>query len=235
MLENKEVVALIPARGGSKGLPRKNILEMAGKPLIAWSIIQAKQSDIIDRVVVSTDDKEITEIADSFGAEIPFVRPKELATDEAKGLDVILHALRWFKEHGQTADIITVLQPTSPLRLPADIDNSLDFFLEREADAVVSVCKTEHHPYWSNVLPEDKCMKDFIRNDVDKKNREELPEYYRLNGAIFIAKADFMIQNESYYGDNTYAYVMPEDRSIDIDSHLDFRLAGLLMENRIHG
>ncbi len=234
MLEEKEIVALIPARGGSKGLPRKNVLEMAGKPLIAWSIIQAQQSNIIDRVVISTDDKEITEVADSFGAEIPFVRPKELATDEAKGIDVILHALRWLREHRQAVDIIVVLQPTSPLRLTEDIDNSLNLFLEREADAVVSVCRTEHHPYWSNVLPEDKCMKDFIRNEADKKNREELPEFYRLNGAIFITKADFMIQNEGYYGDNTYAYIMPAERSIDIDSHLDFRLAGLLMENSIN-
>jgi len=235
MYKSKNILGLIPARGGSKGLPRKNIKLLLGKPLITWTIEQALASKYLDRVVVSTDDKEIAEISKKYGAEVPFLRPRELATDEAKGIDVILHAINWLKENDKQKqyELIILLQPTSPLRTREDIDKAIEFLFLKEAEAIVSVCEVDHHPLWANTLPEDGCMKDFIRQEIMNKNRQELPVFYRLNGAIYIAYCDYLQKQKSFFGKKTFVYIMPKSRSMDIDDEVDFKLAQILVKNNI--
>ena len=231
MINSKNVLAIIPARGGSKGLPGKNIKELCGKPLIAWSIKQAKSCSDIDRVVVSTDDNQIALAAEKYGAKAPFVRPVELANDTASTIDVIFHAINWFKEHEDfQAEYILLLQPTSPLRSGKDIDGAIQTLKDKDARAVVSVCETDHHPLWSNILPENGNMKDFLRPEILNKLRQDLPVFYRLNGAIYLAESDYLLAHNGFFGPNTFAYKMPKSRSVDIDSDLDFKLSQLLFE-----
>jgi CMP-N,N'-diacetyllegionaminic acid synthase len=230
MYKDKRIVGLIPARGGSKGLPRKNVLPLNGKPLIAWTIEQAKASEHIDRVIVTTDDEEIASVARAHGADVPFLRPKELASDTAKAIDVILHALSWLEiNDNDRYDVFVLLQPTSPLRTTVDIDNAVRLLFSKDAHAVVSVCETEHHPFWSNMLPADGSLDGFLRPDIMNKNRQELPTYYRLNGAIHAAYCDYLRTSRTFFGKDTYAFVMPSERSVDIDSKIDFQLAELLI------
>jgi N-acylneuraminate cytidylyltransferase/CMP-N,N'-diacetyllegionaminic acid synthase len=233
--KGKNILGLIPARGGSKGLPRKNIKPLLGKPLIAWTIEQALASKYLDRIVVSTEDKEIAEVSKKYGAEIPFIRPKELAVDKARGIDVVLHAIDWLRESNKRKqyDLIMLLQPTSPLRKCEDIDKSIELLFLKEAKAIVSICEVDHHPLWSNTLPEDGCMKDFIRKEIMNKNRQELPVFYRLNGAIYLAYCMYIEEQKSFVGKDTFAYIMPKNRSIDIDDEIDFKLAEILMKNNI--
>ena len=235
MYKRKTILGLIPARGGSKGLPRKNIKSLLGKPLIAWTIEQALASKYLDRVVVSTNDKEIAEISKKYGAEIPFMRPKELAEDNAKGIDVVLHVIDWLKKNDRRKqyDLIMLLQPTSPLRKSEDIDKAIELLFLKEAKAIISVCEVDHHPLWANTLPKDGCMKDFIRKEIKNKNRQELPLLYRLNGAIYLAYCDYIKQCKSFIGKETFAYKMLRERSIDIDDEIDFKLAQILMKNNI--
>lgn len=228
--KDNTILGLIPARGGSKGLPGKNIRPLSGKPLIAWTIEQALTSNNIDRVIVSTDSRDIADVARVHGVDTPFLRPDELATDKAEMIDVILHVLESLKEDGFSYDSVMLLQPTSPLRTALDIDSVIELLNKKGAKAVVSVCEAEHHPYWSNTLPPDGCMKDFLARDA-RKNRQELPIVYRLNGAIFFAHTDYLKAHGEFIGDETYAYIMPRERSVDIDSELDFRFAELLMKH----
>lgn len=231
----KNILGLIPARGGSKGLPRKNVKSLLGKPLIAWTIEQALASKYLDRVVISTDDKEIAEISKKYGAEVPFMRPKELAEDNAKGIDVVLHVIDWLKENNKKKhyDLIMLLQPTSPLRKSEDIDKAIELLFLKEAKAIVSVCEVDHHPLWSNTLPEDGCMKDFIKQESMNKNRQELPVFYRLNGAIYLAYCNYIKERKSFFGEKTFTYIMPRERSIDIDDEIDFELAEILIKNNV--
>jgi len=223
MYKGKNILGLIPARGGSKGLPGKNIKPLLGKPLIAWTIEQALASKYLDRVVVSTDDKKIAEISKKYGAGVPFMRPKELAEDNAKGIDVVLHVISRLKENNKkkSYDLIMLLQPTSPLRTKEDIDKAMKLLFLKEANAIVSVCEVDHHPLWSNTLPEDGCMKNFISQEITNKNRQELPVFYRLNGAIYLAYCNYVKEQKSFIGEKTFAYIMPKERSIDIDDEID--------------
>ncbi|MDD5457563.1 MAG: acylneuraminate cytidylyltransferase family protein [Candidatus Margulisbacteria bacterium] len=233
MYNNKSIVALIPARGGSKGLPGKNIRSLAGKPLIAWTIDAALDSKYIDRVIVSTDDEKIADTARQYKADVPFVRPQELATDSATGTDVALHTLNWLKENDKNYDALILLQPTSPLRSVEDIDDLIQqFFLNSSAKALVSVCEAHHHPLWANTLPSDLNMRDFIRPEIKNKNRQDLPVYYQLNGALYIASPDYILNVKSFLGPETYAYIMPAERSVDIDDLSDFFLVENLLKNR---
>lgn len=228
MYKEKRIVALIPARGGSKGLPRKNVKPLLGRPLIAWTIKQANESRYIDRIIVSTDDKEIAEISKSYGAEVPFMRPDELATDKAIFMDLVLHAMNSIEKNDKVYDILVLLQPTSPLRASEDIDNAVRLLFEKKARAVVSVCEAEHHPLKADILPHNGCMKNFTKKENLDKNRQELGTFYRLNGAIFLAYCDYIRSQESFFGDEVFAYIMPQDRSVDIDSKVDFKLAETL-------
>jgi len=224
----KRILCIIPARGNSKGLPGKNVLNFSGKPLIAWSIEEAISSNIFDSVIVNTDDERIAQVAEKYGAEIPFMRPKELGMDRVSLMDVLLYVLNKLISNGVSYDISVLLQPTSPLRLTDDIRNAVDMLFQYDADAIVSVCKTEHTPLWINTLPPNGCMKDFLRKDILNKNRQELPIYYRLNGSIYASSVDFLRTKKTFYGEKTYAYIMPRERSIDIDTLLDFQIAEFL-------
>jgi len=234
MINGKSLLAIIPARGGSKGLPGKNIKELCGKPLIAWSIEQAKSCGSIDRVTVSTNDKNIAEVARKYGAEVPFMRPAELANDTTTTINVIFHAMDWFrKDQDFRPKYILLLQPTSPLRTVEDIEGTIQTLKDKDARAVVSICETDHHPWWSNILPEDGNMKDFLRPEILNKRRQDLPVFYRLNGAIYLADTAYLYEYNGFLGPNTFAYKMPKNRSVDIDSELDFLLAGLLLKEPI--
>ena len=232
MHNQKSILALIPARGGSKGLPRKNIRPLAGKPLIAWTIDAALQSDCFERIMVNTDDPEIASIASQFGAEIPFLRPPELATDESKGIDMIYHTMYWFEARGKQFDLLVLLQPTSPLRSGSDIRAALNLLGEKDAGSIVSVCKCEHSPLWMNTLGDDLSMKNFLPREAVNVNRQELRQFYRLNGAIYIAEWQYLKENNGFFGAQTYAYIMPQERSVDIDSQLDLDFVELLLNRR---
>ncbi len=233
MINGKSVLTIIPARGGSKGLLEKNIKKLCGKPLIAWTIEQTKSCSNIDSIVVSTDDREIAEVAKKYGAEVPFMRPPELASDTTTTVDVIFHTIDWFKKHEDyRPEYILLLQPTSPLRTREDIDGAMRILKDKNARAVVSVCETDHHPWWSNTLPENGNMKAFLRPEILNKRRQDLPVFYRLNGAIYLADADYLYECNGFLGSDTFAYKMPKSRSVDIDSDLDFKLASLLLEKK---
>jgi len=235
LYKGENILGLIPSRGGSKGLPRKNIKPLLGKPLIAWTIEQALTSKYLDSVVVSTDDEEIAEISKKYGADVPFMRPKELAEDNAKGIDVVLHAMDWVKENDtrKQYDLLMLLQPTSPLRISEDIDKAIELLFLKEAKAIVSVCEVDHHPLWANILPEDGCMKNFIRKEIMNKNRQELPIFYRLNGAIYLSYCNYIKERKSFFGKDTFAYIMPKSRSVDIDDEIDFKLVEILIKNDV--
>lgn len=222
MINGKRVLGIIPARGGSKRLPRKNVLELAGKPLIGWTIEAAQQSNYIDDIFVSTDCEEISAIATKFNVHVPELRPSSLATDEATTKDVILYTLEKF---GKDADIVLILQPTSPLREAKQIDEAIKLYEEKQAFSVVSVTPCEHPPMWSNHLPSNHSLKGFIRPEANCRS-QELSEMYRLNGAIYTYNAKALLRDQSMdFKDDSFAYIMPQDRSIDIDSQLDFIIA----------
>lgn len=230
MYKGQSILALIPARGGSKGVPRKNIRSLAGKPLIAWTIDAAQQSRCIDRMIVSTDDEEIAAVAKKYGAEVPFMRPPHLASDDAKGMDVLFHAMEWFSAQGATFDILTYLQPTSPLRTADDIRGALALMEEKNAQSVVSVCKVEHSPLLMNTLLPDLSLQGFIREEANT-NRQALDQFYRLNGAIYLAQWEYLLKHKTWYKENSYGYVMPTERSVDIDSELDLYIAEALLKS----
>ena len=224
-----KVLGIIPARGGSKGLPRKNIRSLAGKPLIAWSIEAGLQSSWIDELIVNTDSPEIAAVAREYGAQVPFLRAPELATDTATTMDVLVDTFDWYENQGRSFDLVILLQPTSPLRTKDDIDQALQVYREKQAEAVVSVCPVEHHPFWSNRLPADGCLDKFLRPEAINTPRQQLPEYYHLNGALYLAAIDRLRELNSFFGPRTYAYVMPRERSVDIDTLLDLHLAEILL------
>ncbi len=229
MLEGKTFLAIIPARGGSQRLPRKNILDLAGKPLIAWSIEAALKSEYIDKVIVSSDDEEILKISEDFGADI-IKRPQELATDISTSFDAIKHTI----DETPRYDYIVLLQPTSPLRNKKHIDESIKTLISKDADAIISVCEMDHSPLWSNTLPENESMNNFIREDVKNKRSQDLDNYYRLNGAIYICKTELLLKEETFFiKKNIYAYKMQRKSSIDIDEKIDFKLAEFFIEDGI--
>lgn len=218
-------IAIIPARGGSKRLPGKNIKLLAGKPLIAWTIEAALESNVFDHVFVSTDDKEIARISKQFGGEIPFMRPTELASDTATTNDVITHLVDWFdKNHSQQVSNIAILQPTSPLRNARHIEESMELMHERSAKAVISVCELEHPIQFCNTLGVNGSMDGFIKSDSNKRT-QDLETFFRLNGAIYLFNRSYVGDLNNLYSDGTYAYVMNRKSSIDIDTENDFELA----------
>lgn len=223
---NKTFLAIIPARGGSKRLPRKNILNLCGKPLIAWSIEAALKSKYISKVVASSDDEEILNISKIFGADI-IKRPDELASDTATTFDAIKHTIDNFKKY----DYIVLLQPTSPLRNEKHIDEAIELLEEKQADAIVSVCEMDHSPLWSNTLPKNGNMNNFLRDEVLNKRSQDLEKYYRVNGAVYICKTDKLLENKSFFlKDNIFAYIMDRKSSIDIDEEIDFLFAQRVIE-----
>lgn len=226
MIDGKKVIALIPARAGSKRLPGKNILSLAGKPLLAWTIEAAKKSKYIDDVIVSTDDQATLLVAQEFGACCPELRPKHLSTDEATTQSVLFHVINRF---GSDSQVVILLQPTSPLRNEKHIDEALELFNEKEAYSIVSLTPCEHPPEWSNVLPENKSLKGFLKNNGGKRS-QEIETSYRLNGAIYIYDIERLLSTNSMeFEKDTYAYIMPNEVSLDIDYKLDFDICEYLI------
>ena len=226
MYTNKTFLAIIPARGGSKRLPRKNVLDLCSKPLIAYTIEAALKSKYIDKVIVSSDDDEILNISLNFGAET-IKRPVELASDTATTFDAIKHTIDNFEKY----DYIVLLQPTSPLRNEKHIDEAIELLEEKQADGIVSVCEMDHSPLWSNTLPEDGNMRGFLREEILNKRSQDLEKYYRLNGAVYICKTDKLLENKSFFlKDNIFAYIMDRKSSIDIDEEIDFLFAQRVIE-----
>lgn len=228
MIQGKKILGIIPARGGSKGIPRKNILEIAGKPLIAWTIEEARKSVYIDKVVVSTEDSEIANTASRFGADVPFLRPKDLAKDDTPGIAPVLHAIEQLPYY----DYIVLLQPTSPLRIVEDIDGCIEYCLKADAFCV-SVSEVDKRPEYIFTLDKDRHVNPVMGSIAYKsQRRQELPEMYVLNGAVYVAKVKELLCEKSFLASNTVGYVMPECRSVDIDTKLDFAIAEFLLKQQ---
>ena len=229
MYNNKRFLAIIPARGGSKRLPRKNILDLNGKPLITWTIEASLKSKYIDNIVVSSDDDKILDIAKNLDVKT-IKRPQNLANDTATTTDVLVHVI---KNIDKKYDYIVLLQPTSPLRDEKHIDEAMELLESKKADAIVSVCEMEHSPLWSNTLPKDLSMDNFIKEEVKNKRSQDLEKYYRLNGAIYICKTDkFSKENTLFLKDNIFAYIMDRKSSVDIDEEIDFKFVEFLMKEK---
>lgn len=211
-------LAVIPARGGSKGVPRKNIKELAGKPLIAWTIEEAKKSKFIDRIILSSEDAEIIEVAKQYGCDVPFTRPVELAQDETPGIAPILHAIEQCPDY----DFVVLLQPTSPLRTVEDIDGAIETLFEKEADFCVSVSEPDQSPYWMYNLDVKGMMNLVIKQDNFALSRQDLPKVYSLNGAVYVANTEQLKVTKSFLTDYTAGYVMSRKHSVDIDTEEDF-------------
>jgi CMP-N-acetylneuraminic acid synthetase len=234
MKNNKKILAIIPARGGSKGVPRKNIKLLAGKPLLAWTIETALSVSCLDRVVLSTDDGEISEIGKQYGADVPFLRPAEFAADDTTDMPVYEHALDWLeKNENFIPDIIVWLRPTAPFRKSKDIEKAIDLLIDKGPDWVRSVCEAEHHPYWMFKLNSGR-MEPFVDGiDVrDYIRRQLLPPAYRLNGAVDVAWRSTILEKKLLYSGVIEGYIMPVDRSIDIDTPMDFKLAETYMTQK---
>ena len=229
MYNNKKILAIIPARGGSKRLPHKNILKLKDKPLIAWSIESAKNSKYIDKLILSSDDKKIIDVAKKFGCEVPFVRPKELAQDETRSIDVVLHALKTLKE---SYDYVILLQPTSPLRTTQDIDEAIELCFEKKATSIVGVCEMEHSPLWANTLDETMSMENFLDEQYNNSRSQDLPTFYRINGAFYMSKVESVLKNETFFvKENIFAFLMSQEHSVDIDTKLNFVVAEAVLND----
>lgn len=223
-------LAVIPARSGSKGLKDKNIRLLKGKPLLAYTIEAAKESHLFDEICVSTDSKEYAKIACEWGASVPFLRDIDLATDTASSWDVVKDTITRYKKAEKQFNTVALLQPTSPLRTAQDIIAGYNKFEEKDANAVVAVCEVDHSPLWSNTLPPDGSLTNFINYDLVETPRQKLPVYYRVNGALYIVRIEYLLSTDNIYADRTFATVMPKLHSIDIDDEMDFRIAEILMD-----
>ena len=231
MFENNRILALIPARGGSKGIPHKNITPLAGEPLIKYSIDAAKQSKYIDYVLVSTDDAEIADIVKKYGAKVPFLRPKELASDTAKTIDAVLHAIETLRKAGETFDSLVLLQPTSPLRTAEDIDKAIETFYQFNRQPVVSVSEVSDHPILIRTIeqtPNGDRLKPLLDGSSTVR-RQDMPPFYRVNGSIYINPIEEISQTTSF-NDNPVPFIMQKNHSVDIDEPIDLRIAEWIAE-----
>jgi len=228
MMEKAGCLAIIPARGGSKGLPGKNIAMLGGKPLIQHTIEAALKSHCIKDIVVSTDSMDIAEVSRRAGASVPFMRPAELATDEAKSIDVLIHAVQYYEEQqSREVDYIMLLQPTSPLRSTDDINQAFDLFVKQQADSLQSVTVSHSHPYLLRTLVDGQ-LAPYLQEEAPHLRRQDLHEVYVLNGAIYIMKRDLLIEHYRTVGDRNCGYVMSKENSIDIDDELDLKFAQMI-------
>ena len=225
-------IAIIPARSGSKGVRDKNIKELNGKPLMTYSIEAAINSGEFDEVMVSTDSETYAEVAKKWGAKVPFLRSEVTSSDTASSWDMVEEVLNRYKEINNIFDTFCLLQPTSPLRTSEDIKNAYDLYREKAEFAVVSVCEAEHSPLWCGHLPENHEFIDFV-NQENMKIRQDGGKFYRLNGAIYIVNTKMFQRDKFLYKAGSYAYVMEQARSVDIDTEMDFKLAEVILQHRI--
>ena len=225
MIQDEKVLALITARGGSKGVPRKNVAPLCGQPLIAWTVQAALGSAHVDRVVLSSDDEEIIATAREWGCDVPFVRPAPLAADDTPGIAPVLHAL---DEVGEGFDWVVLLQPTSPLRAAADVDACIEAAASAGAPACVSVTLVPESPWWMFTLGDDGRMTPLLDGDAEVTRRQDSPPVYALNGAVYAARIGWLREHERFVTAETVAYVMPPERSVDIDTSADLAFARVL-------
>lgn len=222
-------LALIPARGGSKGIPRKNVRLLANKPLIAWTIESALQATSIDRVVVSTENEEIASIAKAWGADIPFMRPTALAADDTPSMDVVYHALDQLDEY----DWVLLLQPTSPLRAAEDIDEMSAFCQQAQAPAAVSICPCSKHPFWTYWQAPNGLLHPLVTDQPLIARRQDCPPAFELNGAMYLGRTSWLRQQSHFVTSETVGYRMPRSRSLDLDTPDDWLLAEFLIGRQL--
>ena len=224
-------LAIIPARSGSKGVIDKNIRELNGKPLMGYSIEAAIQSGCFGEVMVSTDSKEYADIAVACGAKVPFLRSVENSSEYAVSWEVVREVLNRYQEQGRQFDMVTLLQPTSPLRTAEDVVSAYEIYKDKCASSVVSVCEMETSPLICNTLGEDNSLDGFISSEIRCKRRQDFPRYYRLNGALYMCRVDYSLNARfELYGKGSYAYIMDSQRSVDIDTEYDFFLASHVLK-----
>jgi len=230
MYKNKKILAIIPARGKSSGIKRKNIKPLAGKSLIAYTIETALKSQYLDRVIVSTEDKKIAKISKQYGAEV-MERPKNLTRDNTPVIQVLRHVVNLLSNNEKyIPDIVVLLQPTSPLRRVDDINLAIRQLLEKKSDSVVSLCQTKSNPYWTYKLKNDNKICPIIKSKYNTARRQDAPKTYKLNGAVYVTKRNVLMDQNKILGKNTRAIIMPQERSVDIDTLLDFKMVELSIQ-----
>lgn len=227
----KKILAVITARGGSKRIPRKNLRKLAGRPLIYYPVQAALRSKLVDRVIVSTDDVEIAKVAKKIGAEIPFIRPGHLATDLAKSVPVVQHAVRFLKEkHNYHPAIVALLQPTNPFLSGEDIDEAIKILIKSKADSCISVSPVSERPEWMYTIKHGRLMPHNDSWNITQRS-QDLPDVFRLNGALYVVKTEVLMNKNTLNPPRGAAMIMPRERSIDIDNLIDFKIAEALMKN----
>lgn len=231
MYKNKKILCVIPARGGSKGLPGKNIKKLTGKPLIAYSIEHARGSKYIDRTIISTDSRQIANVAKQWGGEIPFLRPKSLAMDKTSTIDALLHAVSWMEEKEKFVfDVLVLLHVTTPLRNIEDVDKCIELLFKKDTDNVFSVRKAYKNPYF-NMVEVKKSGKVVLVKRGEYTSRQSAPPVFDINSSIYVWWKDVLKEKKSLFPGRTRIYLMPKERSVDIDDYLDFRMAEMLLSN----
>lgn len=228
MYKKRSFLAIIPARSGSKGIPGKNIREIGHKPLMAYTIEACINAGIFDDIIVSTDSMEYGEIAEQYGASVPFLRPKELSSDQASTNDVILHAIKERKQAGKIFDYFMLLQPTSPLRRESHIIESADVILNNQADSVIGICPYDSDSYLTVQITDTGEIKPAFLNKKQVR-RQDFPTQYRINGAIYLASTNYFLKHQSFYEGRTLPYIMNQINSIDIDDEFQFQMAEFLL------
>ncbi|WP_454841363.1 acylneuraminate cytidylyltransferase family protein [Pseudomonas hormoni] len=229
-IHNVDILAVVPARAGSKRLPGKNLLDLCGKPLIRWTLEAALESQMIDLLVISSDDDAILAEGERLGLRT-VRRPEYLASDTATTFDVLVHTLEHMAQEGIKPARVMLLQPTSPLREAQDIREAVRCMNDTKADSIVSVCPCEHSPLWSNTLGPEGLMDNFLRPELLNQRSQDLPVYYRLNGAIYMAKTNDFLQARGFFMPNSRAHIMSVDKSVDIDNYMDFKQCEFILES----
>lgn len=232
MDDKKTFLCIIPARSGSKGIPNKNIIDLNGYPLIYYIIKSIKESDIFNRIVVSTDSNDIKKICEKYKVDVPFLRPKRLASDESLVGDAIFHALKYIKKNDKKYDYVCLTQPTSPLVGARDFKEAKKSLINKKADMIISVNETSENVEWTGKLSDNLSMNKFFQKKIYRTRRQDFKKNYTLNGAFYMGKWEIFYNNKDYYNQNTYAYILSQERSLDIDSYFDLKIAKYLLKER---
>lgn len=233
MYKDKTFLAIIPARGGSKGLPGKNVKELHQKPLIAWSIEAGLKSKYIDEVIVSTDYQDIADISKKYGANVPFLRPIDLASDTATSFEVIEHTINYYKKLNREFDYIVLLEPTSPLREISDIDSAIEMLYKSTADSIVGICKTEdQNPAFLITKDNENLIHGYKDSSMKVLRRQDIEDVYFFEGTIYISKLNVFVDKKTFYHDNTIGYEVPKYKSLEIDDIDDFIMVEAIMKHK---
>ena len=230
MYEGKRILALIPARGGSKGIKDKNITDLCGKPLIAYTIEAAKKSKYIDMIIVSTNSEKIANISNKYGAAVPFMRPEGFSTDDASTIDVVLHTISFFQQQKDAYNTMILLQPTSPLRTDEDIDGAVEKHFLNGEQGLVSVSEVEDNPILIRTVNDNERLTPLLKVNSTCR-RQDMAKYYRVNGCIYLNKIS-EINSETSFNDNKLAYIMPKERAVDVDEMVDLNIAEYYLKER---